>query len=140
MSRRIRDSTESLTCVSMGNPHVVFYCQKVADVGPLEPWARCSRTPRDVPAADQRPFRRRCIRPSEVTHANLGTRQRHHAGLRHRGMRGMRGRRADRADRTGGLSAHLPGGDLELEWREVRQLRLQDGPGDRGLFSGEWPE
>ena len=42
-----------------------------------------------------------------------------------------------RTERT--LLAHLPGGDLELEWRESDNNVYMTGPATE-VFSGEWPE
>ena len=45
-----------MTCVSMGNPHVVLYCRNVAAV-PLETIGPVLETQPIFPATDQRPFR-----------------------------------------------------------------------------------
>ncbi len=37
------------------------------------------------------------------------------------------------------ILAHLPGGDLELEWRDDRAPVLMTGPATE-VFSGEWPD
>ena len=37
------------------------------------------------------------------------------------------------------LLAHLPGGDLNLEWRESDNNVYMTGPATE-VFSGEWPE
>ena len=120
-----------MTCVSMGNPHAVLYCEHVAGV-PLE-WSG--------PHFERQPIFPRRINvhfvqvqsPHEVTHAHLGARQRDHAGLRHRGLRGVRRRRPDRPHRSPVL-AHLPGGDLELDWAADNHVYMS-GPAAE-VFSG----
>ncbi|MEX0745504.1 MAG: diaminopimelate epimerase [Phycisphaeraceae bacterium] len=42
----------------------------------------------------------------------------------------------DRTDRT--ITAHLPGGDLTLEWREANNHVYMTGPATE-VFAGEWP-
>jgi len=37
------------------------------------------------------------------------------------------------------LLAHLPGGDLQLEWSETDNHVYMKGPATE-VFSGEWPE
>ena len=49
-----------MTCVSMGNPHVVMYCRHVAAV-PLESLGPYFERQPIFPQADQRPFRRSAI-------------------------------------------------------------------------------
>ena len=41
-----------------------------------------------------------------------------------------------RTDRK--IIAHLPGGDLSLEWRESDNCVYMTGPAEE-VFSGEWP-
>ena len=42
----------------------------------------------------------------------------------------------DRTDRR--ITAHLPGGDLQLEWRESDNHVYMTGPAVE-VFSGDWP-
>ncbi len=58
--------------------------------------------------------------------------------MRHRRVRGVRRRRADRAAPARKLLAHLPGGDLELEWSEADNCVYMTGPATE-VFTGEWP-
>jgi diaminopimelate epimerase len=37
------------------------------------------------------------------------------------------------------IKAHLPGGDLELEWREADNCVYMTGPATE-VFSGDWPD
>ncbi len=125
-----------MTCVSMGNPHVVLYCADVAKV-PLEQVG---------PVLENAPIFPRRINvhfvqvhsPGEVT---MRTWERGSgitlacgtgacavcvAGV----LSGHTGRR---------LLAHLPGGDLELEWAEKDNHVYKTGPAVE-VFSGEWPD
>jgi diaminopimelate epimerase len=134
-----------LTCVSMGNPHVVLYCQDVAKVpldqaGPvLETVAMFPRRINvhfvqvqshkpDAPARDQpanEAIMRTWERGSGVTLAcGTGACAVCVAGV----LTGRTGRQ---------LLAHLPGGDLRLEWSESDGHVYMTGPATE-VFSGEW--
>ena len=134
-----------LTCVSMGNPHAVLYCQDVAKV-PLEQAGPVLETatvfPRrinvhfvqvhpnkpDAPARDQpagEAVMRTWERGSGVTLAcGTGACAVCVAGV----LTGRTGRQ---------LLAHLPGGDLRLEWAESDGHVYMTGPATE-VFSGEW--
>jgi diaminopimelate epimerase len=131
-----------LTCVSMGNPHVVLYCKDVAKV-PLEQVGPVIETasifPRrinvhfvqshkpDTQARDQpanEATMRTWERGSGVTLA-CGT------GACAVCVAGVLSGRTVRS-----LLAHLPGGDLRLEWSESDQVYMT-GPATE-VFSGEW--
>ena len=91
------------TCVSMGNPHATAYVgdeffattgpDLVAQFGPLIENAPA------FPRPGERPLREGAV-ADRSDDANLGTRQRHHPRLWHRGVRRLRGRRADGPDRA----------------------------------------
>ena len=51
----------------------------------------------------------------------------------------LRRRRAHGTDRAARLRAHLPGGDLDLEWSETDNQVRMTGPAVL-VFSGEWPD
>jgi diaminopimelate epimerase len=125
-----------MTCVSMGNPHAVIYCADVARVplaavGPeLENAAVFPRrvnvhfvqvhSPTEVTM-------RTWERGSGITLAcGTGACSVCVAGV----LTGKTQRR---------LLAHLPGGDLELEWSESDGRVFMTGPAVE-VFSGEWPE
>ncbi len=124
-----------LTGVSMGNPHAVLYCRDVAKV-PLE-----SAGPRleHAPAFPKRvnvhfvqvhspgeATMRTWERGSGVTLAcGTGACAVCVAGV----LTGRTGRK---------LLAHLPGGDLELEWSAADNHVYMTGPATE-VFSGEWP-
>jgi diaminopimelate epimerase len=125
-----------VTCVSMGNPHAVFYTPNVAAV-PLEEFGplwenaeffpkRCNihvvqvHSPREVTM-------RTWERGSGITLA-CGT------GACAVCVAGVLTKRTDRR-----LLAHLPGGDLELHWNESDNHVYKTGPATE-VFQGEWLE
>jgi diaminopimelate epimerase len=125
-----------ITCVSMGNPHAVFYCRDAAKVplaavGPtLESAAWFPRRINvhfvQVRAPDEVAM---CTweRGSGITLAcGTGACAVCVAGV----LTGRSGRR---------LLAHLPGGDLRLHWAEADNHVYMTGPAVE-VFNGEWPE
>jgi diaminopimelate epimerase len=122
-----------LTCVSMGNPHAVLYCKDVAkvplaSVGPRLETA--SAFPRRtnvhfvrVVTADEAVMRT-WERGSGITMAcGTGACSVCVAGV----LTGVTGRK---------LLAHLPGGDLRLEWSEADNHVYMTGPATE-VFRGE---
>jgi diaminopimelate epimerase len=123
-----------LTCVSMGNPHAVLYCRDVAKV-PLEQVGPLVETaavfPRRINVhfvqvrSPEEAMMRTWERGSGVTLAcGTGACAVCVAGV----LTGRTGRR---------LLAHLPGGDLRLEWTESDGHVYMTGPATE-VFSGEW--
>lgn len=123
-----------MTCVSMGNPHLVLYCKKTRSV-PLESVG---------PALETHPIfpRRVNVHFVEVHGAGEVTMRTWERGS---GMTlacgtgacavcvaGSLTRRTDRR-----ILAHLPGGDLELEWATDGRV-FMTGPATE-VFTGEWP-
>src|SRR5262249_28325199 len=123
------------TCVSMGNPHCVIYVGEITDslvlgVGPkIEhapafprrtnvDWVRVNR-PDDVTV---RVWERGS---GETLACGTGACAVCVAGV-------LTGRTARR------ITAHLPGGDLLLEWSEVDNHVYKTGPAVE-VFDGEWP-
>jgi len=122
-----------MTCVSMGNPHVVLYCDDVSlvpleSVGPmLESAAIFPRrinvhfvqvqSPREVTM-------RTWERGSGITLA-CGT------GASAVCVAGVLSGHTERK-----LLAHLPGGDLELQWAADNHVFMTGGATE--VFSGEW--
>jgi len=125
---------ESMTCVSMGNPHVVFFCRNVAAV-PLEtvgPVFEChDMFPRRINVhfvqvhSAHEVTMRTWERGSGITLA-CGT------GASAVCVAGALTKRTDRK-----ILAHLPGGDLELEWNADNNHVYMTGPAVE-VFSGEW--
>jgi diaminopimelate epimerase len=124
-----------MTTVSMGNPHLILFCRDVievplASVGPrLE---RAAQFPNrinvhfvQVHSADEVTMRT-WERGSGITLA-CGT------GASAVCVAGVLARRTGRH-----ILAHLPGGDLELEWRADDHV-MMTGPAVE-VFSGEWPD
>ena len=133
-----------MTAVSMGNPHAVIYVDMSSNF-PLEIAGPGPGTSPAVPAASERAFvdfsspgevrMRTWERGSGITLAcGTGACAVCVAGV----LTGRTGRQ---------ILAHLPGGELELDWPDRQGARLHDRPGDRGLqrgmalrivASGEW--
>ncbi|MCI0377713.1 MAG: diaminopimelate epimerase [Gemmataceae bacterium] len=125
-----------LTCVSMGNPHVILYCQDVAkvtlwQVGPVLENAKVFpkrinvhfvqvHSPKEVTM-------RTWERGSGITLA-CGT------GACAVAVAGAVTGHGERK-----ITAHLPGGDLLLEWSEKDNHVYMTGPAVE-VFSGDWPE
>jgi len=122
-----------MTCVSMGNPHVTLYCRDVAKV-PLETVGPY--------------FEKAAVFPRRI---NVHFVQVHSAGEvtmrtweRGSGITLACGTGASAVCVSGVLTgrtarkilAHLPGGDLELEWAADNHV-FMTGPATE-VFSGEW--
>ena len=124
-----------MTCVSMGNPHVVFFCEHVAA----------------VPLHDLGPFiERQPIFPNRVNAHFVQVHSPSEATMR----TWERGAGATQACGTGACAVlvagvltgrlarratlHLPGGDLVIEWDERTNCVLMTGPAEE-VFEGEWP-
>jgi diaminopimelate epimerase len=125
-----------MTCVSMGNPHVIIYCGDVqsvplSEVGPkIE---TLSIFPRRINAhfvqvhSPTEVTMRTWERGSGITLAcGTGAGAVCVAGV----LTGRTGRK---------ILAHLPGGDLELEWNEKDNHVYMTGPATE-VFSGDWPD
>jgi diaminopimelate epimerase len=126
---------ERVTCVSMGNPHAIFYSDDVSKVA-LEGVG---------PAIENAPVFPRRINvhfvqvhsPGEVTmrtwERGSGVTLACGTGACAVAVAGvLTGRSARR------IVAHLPGGDLELHWSEADDRVYMTGPAVE-VFSGEWP-
>ena len=125
----------SMTCVSMGNPHAVFYVDDVSSVAleALGPKVeRHEAFPQRVNAhwvqvhAPGEVTMRTWERGSGVTQAcGTGASAVCVAGV----LTGRTGRN---------ILAHLPGGDLHLEWRQADGRVYMTGPATE-VFQGDWP-
>jgi len=124
-----------MTCVSMGNPHVVLYCRDVSKV-PLEQigpqWEHAKVFPKRINVhfvqvhSPEEVTMRTWERGSGITLAcGTGASAVCVAG----GLTGQSSRR---------ILAHLPGGDLELHWAENDHV-FMTGPAVE-VFQGEWNE
>jgi diaminopimelate epimerase len=124
-----------MTCVSMGNPHVVLWCRDIARV-PLESVGPRIETHPSFP-------RRVNVHVVEVvspTHVRMRTWERGSGitmacgtGASAVCVAGVLGGRTARV-----IDADLPGGRLRLEWPEGGHV-FMTGPAEE-VFQGEWPE
>jgi diaminopimelate epimerase len=125
-----------LTCVSMGNPHAVIYCNTAADV-PLE---------KIGPILEQHAWfpRRTNVHFVQVHSSHEVTMRTWERGS---GITLACGTGASAVCVAGVLTgrserktiAHLPGGDLELEWNADNNHVYMTGPAVE-VFTGEWKE
>jgi diaminopimelate epimerase len=127
---------DQITCVSMGNPHAVLYCTDVERiplerVGPEIEHAACF--PRRINVHFVQVINRDEVkirtweRGSGITLAcGTGACAVCVAGV----LTGKSGRK---------LLAHLPGGDLDLDWPADDASVFMTGPAEE-VFNGEWPE
>ena len=123
-----------MTCVSMGNPHAVFYCDDVSQI-PLEQIGPLIEHHSVFPRRINVHFVQ-VHSPGEVT---MRTWERG-SGITLACGTGacavcVAGVLTDRTDRK--LLAHLPGGDLDLECRQSDNHVHMTGPATE-VFSGEW--
>ncbi|MFZ5832871.1 MAG: diaminopimelate epimerase [Planctomycetota bacterium] len=124
-----------VTCVSMGNPHCVTFVDETTDdwvllVGPLV--ETDPHFPRRVNAEFVE-----VLAPSEVRMRvwERGSGETMACGTGACAVC-VAGALTGRTDRR--IVAHLPGGDLELEWANNNHVYMT-GPAEE-VFSGEWPE
>lgn len=130
-----------VTCVSMGNPHAVFYPgDAFFESGQLhDPLASCGPLVENAPIFPRR-INAHFVKvhsPNEVT---MRTWERG-SGITLACGTGacavcVAGVLTGRTARK--LLAHLPGGDLELEWSEADNCVYMTGPATE-VFTGEWP-
>jgi diaminopimelate epimerase len=127
----------NFTCVSMGNPHFIMFSGQPAERGELiVAGAQIER----LPAFPNR-INVHMVRIDSPTEVTMRTWERGSgitlacgtgasavcvAGV----LTGRTGRK---------ILAHLPGGDLELEWNENDNHVYMTGPATE-VYSGEWPE
>ncbi|HID77827.1 MAG TPA: diaminopimelate epimerase [Planctomycetaceae bacterium] len=124
-----------VTCVSMGNPHAVVFVDEPTDewVLGVGPRLECdSHFPERVNAEFVRVISRREVRmrvwergSGETLACGTGAAAACVAGA----ITGRTGRR---------ILAHLPGGDLELDWADDNHLYMS-GPAVE-VFWGQWPD
>jgi diaminopimelate epimerase len=124
-----------LTCVSMGNPHVVLYCSDVTRV-PLEHVGPVLETADLFPRRINVHF----VQVASPEEATMRTWERG-SGITLACGTGacavcVAGALTGRTSRR--LVTHLPGGDLRLHWRESDNHVHMTGPATE-VFAGEWP-
>jgi diaminopimelate epimerase len=132
-----------MTCVSMGNPHAVIYGVPMAllkDRGPagwnLEIEGRRIETAALFPERTNVHFVD-VLHPGEVQmltwERGSGATQACGTGASAVCVAGVLTKRSGRK-----ITAHLPGGDLLLEWREADNHVYMTGPAVE-IFTGDWP-
>jgi diaminopimelate epimerase len=125
-----------ITCVSMGNPHVILYCEDVGKV-PLEHRGPELETDPVFPRRINVHFVQ-VQSPAEVTmrtwERGSGITLACGTGACAVAVAGVLTGRTGRE-----LLAHLPGGDLQLLWDESDNHVYMTGPAVE-VFSGEWPD
>ncbi len=125
---------KQMTCVSMGNPHVIVFCDDVAKV-PLEQAGPA------MEHAPQFPNRINVHVVQVVSRSELKMRTwERGSGITLACGTGacavaVAGVLAGRSDRN--VLVRLPGGDLEIAWRDDNHV-LMTGPATE-VFSGDWP-
>jgi diaminopimelate epimerase len=124
-----------MTAVSMGNPHLVLYCRDAAAV-PLSTVGPVLETQSIFPRRINVHFVQ-IHSPGEVTmrtwERGSGITLACGTGASAVCVAGVLGGRTERK-----LLAHLPGGDLQLEWNAVDNHVYMTGPAVE-VFSGDWP-
>jgi len=132
----VLDQTLIMTCVSMGNPHAVFYCDDVASVdleqlGPLV--EHHAMFPQRINAhfvqrvSDNEIIMRTWERGSGITLA-CGT------GASAVCVAGVVASKTNAQ-----ISAHLPGGNLNLQWNQQDNCVYMIGTATE-VYSGQWPD
>jgi len=124
-----------MTCVSMGNPHAVIYVERAASV-PLEE-VGCELEKHVLFPQRMNVHFVQVHSPGEVTmrtwERGSGVTLACGTGASAVCVAGVLTGRTQRR-----LLAHLPGGDLNLEWRESNNHVYMTGPAAE-VFSGDWP-
>ncbi|MFO1095526.1 MAG: diaminopimelate epimerase [Planctomycetaceae bacterium] len=131
----VAGQTLHVTCVSMGNPHCVSFVDEVTDTLVLGIGPQVERHPA---------FPRRVN--AEFVHVISPREVEMRVGERGSGETQACGTGASAVCVAGALNgltertivAHLPGGDLELEWSTCGEVYMT-GPAVE-VFSGDWPE
>ncbi|MAE63476.1 MAG: diaminopimelate epimerase [Phycisphaeraceae bacterium] len=125
-----------MTCVSVGNPHVVLFCRDVAEV-PLETVGPVLERHEIFPQRINVHFVA-VHGPGEVTmrtwERGTGITQACGTGASAVCAAGAATGRTGRD-----VAAHLPGGDLHLHWRDSDDHVLMTGSATE-VFTGDWPD
>jgi len=123
-----------MTCVSMGNPHAVLFVDDAADI-PLEKYGRELENNALFPERVNVHFVQ--VHSSDEVTVRTWERGSGHTLACGTGASAVcvAGVLAGKADRK--ITAHLDGGDLQLEWREADRCVYMTGPAVE-VFSGQW--
>jgi len=134
--RTTKHAFAHMTCVSMGNPHAVIFVDDVAAV-PLEEVGPQMEHHAVFPERVNAHFVQ-VHSPDEVTvrtwERGSGITLACGTGAAAVCVAGVLTGRTARS-----ITAHLPGGDLQLEWREADDHVLVTGPAVE-VFAGDWPD
>jgi diaminopimelate epimerase len=132
----VGDRRFEVTCVSMGNPHCVVFVETITDEMVLGLGPKIETHPA-FPQRTNVEFVR-LDRPGVVTmrvwERGSGETQACGTGSCAVAVAGVLSGRTPRL-----LLAHLPGGDLQLDWSQADQHVYMTGPAVE-VFSGEWPD
>jgi diaminopimelate epimerase len=133
-SLKIADKTLTVTCVSMGNPHCITYVEELNDdwvlrIGPQV--ETNEHFPRRVNAEFVQILSPKEVR-MRVWERGSGETLACGTGATAVCVAGVLTGRTERK-----ILAHLPGGDLELEWNADNNHVFMTGPAVE-VFSGEW--
>ncbi len=127
---------QRMTCVSMGNPHAVLYCRDVQSV----PLGDAGPVLEHHPVFPNR-INTHFVQVHSSSEVTMRTWERGSGATQACGTGAaavcVAGVLTGRSDRN--ILAHLPGGDLQLEWRASDQHVSMTGPA-REVFTGDWPE
>jgi diaminopimelate epimerase len=125
-----------VTCVSMGNPHCVAFVDQITDALVLGVGPRVEKHPA-FPRRTNAEFVK-VNRPDDVTVRvwERGSGETLACGTGACAV-AVAGALTGRTRRR--VTAHLPGGDLELDWSEANNHVYLTGPAIE-VFSGDWPE
>ncbi len=136
---RVLGRTGKMTCVSVGNPHAVIYDVPLRKLTPAVLAEEGSRVEND-PIFPQRTNVHfvEVNAPDDVTmltwERGSGATQACGTGASAVCVAGVLTRRSARR-----ITAHLPGGDLELEWNGTDNHVYMTGPAAE-IFTGDWPD
>jgi diaminopimelate epimerase len=128
--------TTPVTCISMGNPHCVTFVDTITDALVLGIGPKVERHPA-FPRRTNIEFVH-VNKPDDVTlrvwERGSGETLACGSGACAVVVAGVLTKRTQRR-----ITAHLPGGDLQLEWLETDNHVYMTGPAVE-VFSGDWPE
>ena len=133
----VGDADMFMTCVSMGNPHAVFFCEDgVANIK-LETFGPVIENHEMFPERVNVHFVE-ILGPNEIDmrtwERGSGITQACGTGACACGVAGVLSGRCERR-----VLAHLPGGDLEIDWCEEDNCVYMTGPATE-VYSGVWPD
>jgi diaminopimelate epimerase len=132
----VGNTSLKVTCVSMGNPHCVSFFESLTDTLVLSVGPQIERHPA-FPRRANAEFVK-VNSPNEVTvrvwERGSGETLACGTGACAVAVAGVLTGKTQRS-----ILAHLPGGDLELDWCEKDNHVYMTGPAVE-VFSGDWPE